>query len=183
MGDWDWCLYSRIHKIDKMIRICCIAQETTQYPIMSYMGKESKRGADIHIIAVQLQVTSDCDQMECSVPSSSALHHLLEFTQVHVPCVSVLSNHHILFLPLLLCLQSFPTSRSLPISWLFISGGSVYQRLIFSNSPFNEYQGLISFRIDSFDFLAVQRNLKNLLQHHNSKASILRSLVFFTVQL
>ena len=49
-----------IYKIDKMIRICCIAQETTQYSVMSYMGKESKRGVDICIIVVvELQVMSD----------------------------------------------------------------------------------------------------------------------------
>ena len=53
----------------------------------------------------------------------------------------------------------------------------------FSFSPSNEYSGLISFRIDWFDLLAVQWTLKNLLQHHSSKASILQHLVFFMVQL
>ena len=53
----------------------------------------------------------------------------------------------------------------------------------FSISPFNEYLGLISFRMDWLDLLAVQGTLKSLLQHHNSKASILWCLAFFTVQL
>src|SRR5574340_39928 len=53
----------------------------------------------------------------------------------------------------------------------------------FSISPSNEYSGLISFRIDWFDLLAVQGTLKSLLQHHNSKASILQPSAFFTVQL
>ena len=62
-----------------------MAQETTQYSVMSYMGKESKREVDICIVVVvELQVMSDCDQMECSVTGSSVLHYLLEFAQVHV---------------------------------------------------------------------------------------------------
>ena len=58
-----------------------------------------------------------------------------------------------------------------------------YQSFSFSISPFNEYSGLISFKIDWFDLLAVQRTLKSLLQHHSSKASVLRHSAFFIVQL
>ena len=58
-----------------------------------------------------------------------------------------------------------------------------YGSLSFSINPSNEYSGLIYFRIDWFDFLAVQGTLKSLLQHHSSKASILRRSTFFTVQL
>ena len=58
-----------------------------------------------------------------------------------------------------------------------------YWRFSFSISPSNEYSGLISFRIDWFDLLAIQGTLKSLLQHHNSKASILWHSAFFTVQL
>ena len=57
------------------------------------------------------------------------------------------------------------------------------QSFSFSISPSNKYSGLISFRIDWFDLLAVQRTLKSLLQHHSSKASILQRSAFFTVQL
>ena len=77
------------------------------------------------------------------------------------------------------CLQSFPASGlfsdelALHIRWL------KYQSFNFSISPYSEYLGLISFRFDWFDLLAVQGTLKNLLQHQNSKASILWHSVFF----
>ena len=78
------------------------------------------------------------------------------------------------------CFQSVPASGSFPMSQFFTSGvqntGSS-----FSISPSNEYSGLISFRIDLFDLLVVQGILKSLLQHHSSKASILRHSAFFTV--
>ena len=92
------------------------------------------------------------------------------------------SNHLILCRPLLLLPSIFPSIRVfsnesvLCIRWL------KYSSFSFSISPSNEYSGLISFRIYLFD-LAVQGTLKSLLQHHSSKASILRHLAFFTVQL
>ena len=69
------------------------------------------------------------------------------------------------------------------MSQLFASGGQKYWGFSFSISPSNEYSGLISFRIDRLDLLAVQGTLKILLQHHSSKASILRCSAFFTVQI
>ena len=90
------------------------------------------------------------------------------------------SNHLILCCPLLLLTSIFPSIRFFPVlhirwpkDWSFS----------FSTSPFNEYSGLISFRMDSLDLLAVQGTLKSLLQHHNSKASILWRSAFFMVQL
>ena len=83
------------------------------------------------------------------------------------------SNHLILCHPLLLCLQSFPASGAFQMSQFFSSGG---QSIGFSISPSNEYSGLISFRMDWLD-------IKSLLQHHSSKASILQCSAFFTVQL
>ena len=80
------------------------------------------------------------------------------------------------------CPQSFPASGSFLMSWLFTSAPK-YRSFSFSISPSNEYSGSISFRIDWFDFLAVQGTLKSLLQHHSSKASILQCLTFFMVQL
>ena len=85
--------------------------------------------------------------------------------------------------PLLLLPSIFPSIRvfsnepALPIRW------PKYWSFSFSISPSNEYSGLISFRIDSFDLLAVQGTLKNLLQHHSSKVSILWHSAFFMVQL
>ena len=80
-------------------------------------------------------------------------------------------------------LQSFPASGSFPMSQFFTSGGQKYWSFSFSISPSNEYSRLISFRIDRLDLLAVQGTLKSLLQHHSSKASILRCSAFFIVQL
>ena len=91
------------------------------------------------------------------------------------------SNHLILCRPLLLLPSTFPSIRflsnesALCIKWSKWWG--------FSISPSNEYSEWISFRIDWFDLLAVQRTLKSLLQHHNSKVSVLRHSDFFVVQL
>ena len=92
-------------------------------------------------------------------------------------------NHLILCHPLLLLLQSFPASGSFPMSDFFASGGQCTGASAFSISPSKEYSGLISFNMDLFDLLAVQGTLMSLLQHHSSKASILRHSAFFIVQL
>ena len=93
------------------------------------------------------------------------------------------SNHFILFHPLLLWPSVFPSIRvfsnesSLRIRW------PKHWSFSFSISPSNEYSGLISFRIDWFDLLAVQGTLKSLLQFHSMKASVLWHSAFFMVQL
>ena len=93
------------------------------------------------------------------------------------------SNHIILCCPLLLLPSVFPSIRvfsnesTLPIRW------PKYWSFSFSISPSSEYSGLISFRIDWFDLLAVQETLKSFLQHHSSKASILWRSALFMVQL
>ena len=79
-------------------------------------------------------------------------------------------------------LQSFPVSGSFQMSQLFTSGGQSWS-FSFSISASNEHPGLISFRMDWLDLLSVQGTLKSLLQHHSSKASILRCSAFFIVQL
>ena len=81
-------------------------------------------------------------------------------------------------IPFSSCLQSFPASESFPMSRFFASGGQS-TGFSFSISPSNEYSRLISFRMDWLDLLAVQGTLKSLLQHHTSKASLLRHLAFF----
>ena len=82
-------------------------------------------------------------------------------------------------------LQSFPASGSFPVSQFFASsiGWPRYWSFSFNISPSNECSGLISFRMDWLDLLAVQGTLKSLLQHHSSKASILWHSAFFIVQL
>ena len=93
------------------------------------------------------------------------------------------SNHLILCHPLLFLPSIFPIVRIfsnesvLPIRW------PKYWNFSFSISPFNEHPGLISFRMDWLDLLAVQGTLKSLLQHHSSNASIFQHSAFFTVQL
>ena len=93
------------------------------------------------------------------------------------------SNHLILCHPLLLLPSVFPSTRVfssesvLPIRW------PKYWSFSFSINPSNEYSGLISFRMDWLDLLAVQGTLKNHLQHHSSKASVLQCSAFFIVQL
>ena len=92
------------------------------------------------------------------------------------------SNHLILYHSLLILHSIFPSIRifsnesALPIRW------PKYWSFSFNISPSNEYSGLISFRMDWLDLLAVQRTLKNLLQHHNSNESILQVPAFFMVQ-
>ena len=94
------------------------------------------------------------------------------------------SNHVILCRPLLLLPSAFPRIRVFSTSWSALHiRWSKYWSFSFSISPSNEYSGLISFRIDSFDLFAVQGTLKSLIQHHSSKASILWHSSFFMVQL
>ena len=93
------------------------------------------------------------------------------------------SNHLILCHPLLLPPSVFPSIRVFSCESVLRIRWPKYWRFSFSISPSNEYSGLISFRIDWLDLLAVQGTLKSLLQHHSSKASILQLSAFFIVQL
>ena len=96
------------------------------------------------------------------------------------PMESVMPSYHfILCHPLLLLASIFPSIRVFSNE----SGWPKYWSFSFSTSPSNEYSGLISFRIDWLDLLAVQGALKNLLQHHSSKASVLQCSAFFMVQI
>ena len=93
------------------------------------------------------------------------------------------SNHLILCRPLLLLPSIFPSTRVFSNESVLHIRWPEYWRLSFSISPFNEYSGLISFRMDWLDLLTVQGTLKSLLQHHSSKASVLQRSAFFIVQL
>ena len=93
------------------------------------------------------------------------------------------SNHIILCHPLLLLPSIFPSIRVFSNELVLHIRGPKYWSFSFSISPSNEYSGLISFRMDWLDLPAVQGTIESLLQHHNSKASILRRSVFLTVQL
>ena len=93
------------------------------------------------------------------------------------------SKHLILCRPLLLLPSVFPSIRVFSNESVLHIRWPKYWSFSFSISHSNEYPGLISFRMDWLDLLAVQGTLKSLLQHHNSKASILQCSAFFTVQL
>ena len=136
---------------------------------------------------------SDRIQFSCSVVSHTPRPHGLQHARLPCPwptpracsnscplrqwCHPTISSSVI---PFSSCLQPFPTSGSFQMSQLSASGG---QSFSFSISPSNEYSGLISLRMDWLGLLAVQGTLKSLLQHHSSKASILRCSAFFIVQL
>ena len=93
------------------------------------------------------------------------------------------SSYLILCFPLLLLPSIFPSIRAFSSESVLHIRWPEYWSFSFSISPSNEYSGLISFRIDWFDLLAVQGTLKSLLQHHSSKASILWCSAFFFIQL
>ena len=124
-----------------------------------------------------------CNPMDCSTPGLPVLHHLPEFAQTHVHRSVMPSNHLILCHPLILLPSIFPSIRVLSNESVLCIRWPKFWSFSFSSSPSNEYSGLISFRMDQFDLLAVQGTLKSLLQHHNSKASILWCSAFFMVQL
>ena len=105
-----------------------------------------------------------------SITNSQSLLKLMSIVSV-MP-----SNRLTSVVPLSSHLQSFPATGYFPMSQFFAPDG---QSQFFSISPFNEYSGLISFRMDGLDLLAVQETLKGLLQHHSSKASILQCSTFF----
>ena len=111
----------------------------------------------------------------------------VQFSSVKLNWMSIelvmLSNHLILCRPLLLLPSIFPSVRIFSSESVLYIRWPKYWSLSFSISLSNEYSGLMSFRIDWFDLLAVQVTLKSLLQHHSSNASILQRLAFFIVQL
>ena len=133
----------------------------------------AKECSNYHVVVLQsLSHLGLCNPMNCNTPDFSVFHCLPEFTQSQIIESVMPSNHLILCRPFSSRLQSFPASRSLPMSQLFTSG-SQYWSFSFSISPSNGHSGLISFRIDWFDLLAVQGTVKSLLQHHSSEASVL----------
>ena len=121
--------------------------------------------------------------MNCSTPGLPVHHQLLHLLK-HMPIESAMpSNHLILCCSLLLLPSIFPSIRVFSNESTLHMMWPKYWSFSFSISPSNEHPGLISFKIDWFDLLAVQETLKSLLQHHSSKASILRCSAFFIVQL
>ena len=119
--------------------------------------------------------------MDCSTPGFPVHHQLwslLKFMSIESVMPSNNLCHPLLLLPsIFTSIRVFSNESVLRISW------PKHWNFSFSISPSNEYSGLISFRVDWFDLLALQGALKSLLQHHSSKASILQCSAFFMVQL
>ena len=141
-----------------------------------------------------------CNPMDCSMPGCIPVHpcpsppghhpvHSLSITNSRslLKLMSIESvmpaNHLILCHPLFLLSSIFPSIRVFSNESVLHIRWPKFWSFSFSISPSNEYSGLISFRIDWLDLPAVQETLKSLLQHHSSKASILRRSAFFIVQL
>ena len=123
-----------------------------------------------------------CDSMDCNTPGFPVHRQISDLAQTHIHQVGdVIQPFHPLLSPSpptfnLSQHRVFSNESVLCIRW------PKYWSFSFSISAFNEYSVLISFRMDWLDLLAVQETLKNLLQHHSSKASILWHSAFFTVQ-
>ena len=124
-----------------------------------------------------------CNPMNCSMPGLPVYHQLLESTQIRVHWVGdAIQPSHPLSSPLLLpsifhSIRVFSNESALCITW------PKYWSFSFNINPSNEHPGLISFRMDLLDLLAVRGTLKSLLQHHSSNASILQHSAFFIVEL
>ena len=121
--------------------------------------------------------------MDCSMPGLPVHHQLSEFTQTHVHRVVMPSSHLILCCPLLLPPSIFHTIRVFSKESVLRIRWPKYWSFSFNIGPFNQHPGLISFRMDWLDLLAVLGTLESLIQHHSSKASILQCSAFFIVQL
>ena len=123
-----------------------------------------------------------CDPMNRSTPGLPVHHQLPEFTHTSIESLMP-SSHLILCRPLLLLPPNPPSIRVFSNESTLRMRWPKYWSFSFSIITSKEIPGLISFRMDWLDLLAVQGTLKSLLQHHSSKASILRCTAFFTVQL
>ena len=148
-----------------------------------YVAKGLVKLMMIQFSSVAQSCLTLCDPMNRSTPCLPIHHQLPESTQTHVHQVgdAIQPSHplsSLLLLPSVFpSIRVFSNESALCIRW------PKYWNFSFNISPSNEHPGLISFRMDWLDLLAVQGTLKRLLQHHSSKASILLRSAFFTVQL
>ena len=166
--------------------------------IYSYLRKTLGLNQGWHFALVSMPLVSS--HLE-SAQFSSVLSHVWLFVTPSTACQAslsvtnswsliklmsielVMSSNHLICHPLLLLPSIFPSIKVFSKESVLCIRWPKYWSFSFIIRPSNEYSGLISFRIDWFDLLAVQGTLKSLVQHHSSKASILWCLVFFTVKL
>ena len=135
----------------------------------------------VQFISVAQLCLTLCNPMDCNMPGFPVHHQLPELAQTHVHRVGdAIQLVHPLSSP---SPPAFPSTRVFSNESVLSIRWPKYWSFSFSISPSSEYSGLISFRIDWFDLHTVQGTLKSLLQHHNSKASILQCSALFMVQL
>ena len=177
------------HEVQKPYR-SLVVQETARRPVwLGHVSKGNLKRDQIRVFnsAQFSSVAQSCptlrNPMNHSTPGLPFHHKLLEFTETHAHQVGDAIQPFILCHPLLLLPPIPPSIRVFSNKSTPRMRWSNYWSVSFSISPCNEHPGLISFRMDWLDLLAVQGTLKNLLQHHSSKASIFRRSAFFTVQL
>jgi len=160
----------------------CFFQRLTQFEVLIVLLTSCFWFSSVQCSSFSQSCPTLCDPMNRRTPGFPAHHQLPKFTQTHVHRVMP-SSHLILCCPLLLLPPIPPSIRVFSIESTLHMRWPKYWSFSFSISPSNEHPGLISFRVDWLDLLAVQGTLKSLLQHHSSKASILKCSAFFTVQL
>ena len=173
----------------KIAHCCCVwlilgplsRQEIRNIQVCVYIYIYIHTHISVQFSSVTQWCLTLCDPMNRSTPGLSVHHQLPEFTQTHVHRVgdSIQPSHSLSspFLP-----APNPSQHQSLFQWVN-SSHQVAKSFSFSISPSNEHPGLISFRMDWLDLLAVQGTLKSLLQHHSWKASILQHSAFFIVQL
>ena len=168
-GDLDTCynIWGHYAKWNKLVRKTNMYDSIYQFSSVQSLSR------------VRLFVTPwiSARQASLSITNPQSSLKLMSIEMVMPSSHLILCRPLLLLLPLPLSIRVFSNESTLRMRW------PKYWSFSFSISPSNEHPGLISFRMDWLDLLAVQRTLKSLLQHHSSKASILWYSAFFTVQL
>ena len=176
------------------VEICCVIQGAQiQCSVATWrdgtVGGQLQEGPDMCILIQSVQFSSVAQSCPTAIHGVAARQASLSITNSQsllklVSIESVMpSNHLILYHPLLLLPPVPPSIRVFSNELTLPMRCPKYWSFSFSISPSNEHPGIISFRMDWLDLLAVQGTLQSLLQHHSSKASILRCSAFFIVQL
>ena len=158
-------------------------EEVNCHVVRGPHGKKLQLASGTQFSSVARSCPTLCNPLNHSTPVLPVHHQLPEFTQTHIHRVGDATSHLILCHPLLHLPPIPPSIRVFSDESTLRMRCPKYWSFSFSISPSNEHPGLNSFRMDWLDLPAVQGTLKSLLQHHSSKASILRCSAFFTVQL
>ena len=172
---------SGTHKLT--ISTCCQAVFPSGGAIVPSHQQYSPSSLTVQFSSVTQSCLTLCDPMDCSTQASLSITNSWSLLKLMSTESVMPSNHLILCHPLILLPSIFPSIRVFSNESVLHIRWPKYWSFSFSINPSNEYSGLISFRMDWLDLLAVQGTLKSLFQHHSSKASILWHSAFFIVQL